>query len=47
VPNESRLDFRYLDREIEIARSKPAPRTPPDGQLIVDLLYADVLVVTD
>ena len=41
VPNDSRLDFRYLDREIEIARSKPAPKTPPDAQLIVDLFLAN------
>jgi len=41
VGNNSRLNFRYLDREIEIARSNPGPVKPPGGTLLIDLFLAN------
>ena len=41
VATNSQLDFRYLDREIAITRSKPKPLQDPGVTLEVDLFLAN------
>lgn len=41
VADGDRLAFRYLDREIDITRTRPKPERPPDSTLIVDLFLAN------
>ena len=41
VEHNSQLDFRYLDREIPIARAKPKPEQDPGSLLEVDLFLAN------
>jgi hypothetical protein len=42
VPDNPQLSFRYLDREIQIARSKPAPPELASGStLLLDLFLAN------
>jgi hypothetical protein len=42
VANNSKLNFRYLDREIPLARAKPKPMQDPGALLEVDLFLAAV-----
>ena len=42
VAEDSRLNFAYLDRELELARCRPAPTYPRCGKLILDLLLVNV-----
>jgi hypothetical protein len=41
VQGNSQLDFRYLDREIPLARAKPGPKQDPGSLLEVDLFLAN------
>lgn len=41
VEGNSQLDFRYLDREIPLARAKPKPKQDPGSLLEVDLFLAN------
>lgn len=42
VKGDSQLDFRYLDREIPLARARPKPKQDPGSLLKVDLFLAAV-----
>jgi hypothetical protein len=42
VEGNSKLDFRYLDREIPLARAKPKPKQDPGALLEVDLFLGAV-----
>ena len=41
VDGNSRLDFRYIDREVPLARAKPKPEQDPGSLLEVDLFLAN------
>ena len=41
VDGNSKLDFRYIDREVPLARARPKPKQDPGALLEVDLLLAN------
>jgi hypothetical protein len=41
VEGNRQLDFRFLDREIQIVRTKPGPDVPAAGSLVIDLVLAN------
>ena len=41
VDGNSKLDFRYIDREVPLARAKPKPNQDPGALLEVDLFLAN------
>src|SRR4051794_32695584 len=41
VPGEPTLDFVFLDFELELARTRPAPNALPKSRLTLDLLLAN------
>lgn len=41
VGNDRQLDFVYIDREIELPRTKPGPKIPGGATLIADLFLAN------